>query len=539
MQLTGNPFVDTGLMVLTTLAGKTSVDALTFADIRQVFGDGSALARHNQRLKSYTMVFGTNGPLTQYAYKKERKNESLYVGTLAGFLQHAETEGNTGQPCDLTGIPTNLDFHAIVSAALAAAGLSVPDQKWIGRDWVPLGGSLGNDAQALPGASRPLHVSALALFALQYLPLGSFLFRGKLTCYQSTATALPQGLVSEIVEKNQDPLRVEILGKGAGSRIILESLLQHFEKFHEHRVEQSLPENTELLLWLFSNSGTGADCIQEPVPNSALRFVHDACGEYSHEVRSLIEGDPKNSHFQLFECIRDARDYPGLYPYKKWPGTSHEFYAFYQERVRGIAAAAMPMASKLAALVIQGSTPKERKDLSKSEYLRSPAGRSRVRKAVADHLSIAEYDLLFPSTHHPIRVKQTGWDLLRFYLAQQTLPVAPESSEAYSMKSIHPKIIQIGDAYFKLRGPKKIKNTLDRLAQRKLGVRWLQDIFCMLAEDETYKDFNLGTWDEFACDEDGKPVVFELLFQIRLYLANKYRESMATEATRQQKEITA
>jgi hypothetical protein len=151
---------------------------------------------------------------------------------------------------------------------------------------------------------------------------------------------------------------------------------------------------------------------------------------------------------------------------------------------------------------------------------------------------MAEYDALFPSTNHPIRVRQPGWDLLRFYLAQQNLPVPQKSSKAYSMKTTHPKIIQIADAYFNLRGPKKIKNTLDRLAQRKLGVRWLQDVFCLLAEDKKYEDFNLGTWDEFACDEVGKPVVFELLFQIRLYLANKYRESIAADPTAAQKEMT-
>jgi len=525
-------------MVLTALAGKTNVSSLTFADIREVFGDGSVLARHNQHLKSYTMVFGTNGPLTQPAYKKVKKNESLYVGTLAGLLSYAETEGNAGQPCDLTGMITDLDFHAVVSAALAASDLPVPQQKWIGRDWVPLGGSLGNDAQALPGASRPLHVSALALFALQYLPLGVFLHKGKLTCYQSTASGLPQSLVSEIVERNRDPLQVGILGKGTGSRIVLEFLLRHFERLHEHRIDESLPENTELLLWLFSNSGAGADCLQEWVPEIALRFIHDAQLEYSHEIRTLLKGDPKNSHFQLFECVRSGRDYPGLYRNKKWPGTSCEFYAFYQISILGTDPIAIPVASKLASLVMRESTAKERQELAKPEYLRSSVGKNQVRKTIAEHLSLAEYSRLFPSSHHPVRVEQSGWELLRFYLGQDAV-TTPQSMEDISMKTTHPKIIQIGDAYFQLRGTKKIKATLDRLAQRKLGVRWLQDVFCLLAADENYKDFNLGTWDEFACDEEGKPIVFELLFQLRLYLANKYRESIAIKPPTQHKETTA
>jgi len=531
MQLTGNPFVDTGLMVLTTLADKDAVDDLTLADIRKVFGDGSTLARVNQRLKSYKLVFGANGPLTQPAYKKAKKNETVYLGTLSRFLAQAEMEGSDGEPCDLTGIRSDLNFNAVASAALAEAGLHAPGRKWIGRDWVPLGGSLGNDAQALPGASRPLHVSALALFVMQYLPLGVFLFKGKLTCYQSTDLELPQSLVSSVVHKNSTSLDREILGKGAGSKIVLEFLLSHFEELQEHQLDRSLPENTELLLWLFSNSGTGADCMTERVPEFALRFVAAACRKYAHEIRTLLQNDPKDPRFQLFECIRSGRDYPGLYPYKKWRGATPGFYDFYQERVRGIQPAALSVARTLAGMVINESTEKDRKEIRKPEFLRSRTGRNRVRRVIADRLSTSQYDSLFPSTHHPILVTQAAWELVRFYLSTEESTAATES--AITMKTTHPKIIQIGDAYFQSKGAKRIKNTLDRLAQRKIGIRWLQDVFCSLAEDEKYKDFNLGTWDEFACDEDGKPVVFELLFQMRLYLANKYRESIT-----QQKEMT-
>jgi CRISPR-associated protein Cst1 len=524
MQLTGNPFVDTGLMVLSTLADKETVDDLTLLDVRKVFGNGSALARANQRLKSYTMVFGTNGPLTQPAYKKAKKNESVYLGTLSRLLAQAEREGGKGEPCDLTGIRSDLDFQAVTAAALSEAGLPAPESKWIGRDWVPLGGSLGNDAQALPGASRPLHVCALALFAMQYLPLGLFLFKGKLTCYQSTDLELPQSLVSAIVEKNGASLDREILGKGSGSRIILEALLTYFEELQANQRDKSLPENTELILWLFSNSGTGADCMIERVPEFALRFVSEACRQYAHDIRTLLQNDPKDPRFQLFECIRSGRDYPGLYPFRKWRGASPGFYDFYQERIRGTEPSALSTAREVAAIVIGESSEKNRKEIRKPEFLRSPAGRNRVRRAIAEHISMAQYDSLFPSSRHPIRVSQTGWDLVRFYLSTEESAANPQAVSV--MKTTHPKIIQIGDAYFRIKGTKKIKNTLDRLAQRKLGVRWLQDVFCAMAEDERYKDFNLGTWDEFACDEDGKPVVFELLFQMRLHLANKYRESI-------------
>ena len=429
MNLTGNPFVDTGLMVVASLARKQSVEQLRFTDMWAVYGDGSALARTNQRLKSYTMAFGTNGPLIQHAYKKVNKNEAVYRGTMSRLLAHAERENETGQPCDLTGIRSDLDFQKVASEALSEAGLDAPDNKWIGRDWVPLGGSLGNDAQALPGASRPIHVSALALFALQYLPLGVFLFRGKLTCYQSTAIQLAQDLVSIVVDKNTTSLDRDILGKGAGSRIVLEFLLSHFEHLQERQQENQLPGNTELLLWLFSNSGTSADCVIERVPEQALRFIADACVQHGHEIRRLLATDSTDPRHQLFECIRSGRDYSGLYPFRKQPGASPQLYRLYQERVRGKPSSALSVAEKLAAIVIDQTAPKDRKELRKPEYLRAPAARNRIRRAIVERFSVAEYDTLFPSYRHPIRVDSSGWDLTRFYLGQEKpLPVTNRPS---------------------------------------------------------------------------------------------------------------
>jgi hypothetical protein len=525
MELTGNPFVDTGLMVLTALAEKDDVDSLSFADLRQVFGAGEQLARDNQRLKCFTMVFGTNGPLTQPAYKKAGKNEQIYRAIIGQLLDCAEKEGKTGPRCDLTGVRTDFDFQAVCAKALGQAGLPVPEQKWLGRDWIPLGGSLGNDAQALPGASRPLHVSALALFVLQYLPLGVFLFKGKLTCYQSTATALTQALVSDNVTRNQDQLSqggTEILGKGAGTGILLDRLMSYFESVQDVVRAKALPDNTELSLWLFSNSGTGADCRTEQVPENAIRFVYEAgLAGFNAEIRRLLINDGKDPRWQLFECIRSERDYPGLYPFKKWAGASPEFYELYQREIRNVSPAALAIARKLAALTIHGLDAKRLKEVKKSDFINTASGRNLVRKLIVDNLSVEEYDALFPSQHHPVRIDPAGWQLLRFYLSRQDAPGESESITASAMKTTHPKIIQIAEIYRNV-DPKKIENLLGRMSRRTVGISWLQDEFCRLAKK--YPDFNLGDWDEFVSDDEGNFIGFELFFQLRLYLANLYRE---------------
>jgi hypothetical protein len=517
MNPTGNPFVDAGLMVLATLAKKDSVAELRHPDIYKIFGDGEQLARDNQALKCFTMVFGTNGPLTQPAYKKSGKNTQIYLSIVRQLLELAGQEGQRGTRCDLTGIQTEFDFHTVCAKALREASLPVPDRKWLGRDWVPLAGSLGNDAQALPVASRPLHVSALALFALQYLPLGVFLFKGKLAFPQSTQEDLSQAWIADVVQNNLDRLRLgqtEILGKGGGTGRALDLLMRCFEDI-------SYSSGNEVLLWLFSNSGTGPDCETELIPDFALSFVCRAAATFGSEIRSLIAHESKDPRYQLFECIRAGRDYWGLYPYKNQPGASAEFYEFYQVEIRGAKAAALGIARKLAKLIQAAAVAKEQKEIRKPEFLRAPNGKSLVRKSIIAYLTPDEYDILFPSERHPIRTQSAGWEYLRFYLSTQKEDKRATSTTGSVMKTTHPKIIQIAETYRHVE-QRKIKSLLDRMAQRKIGVRWLQDKFCRLAEE--HEDWNLGEWDELACDEEGKVNAFELMFQLRLYLSNLYRE---------------
>jgi hypothetical protein len=526
MQFTGNPFVDSGLAVMTHLTGRGQISELTRADVRSVVGDGSELAHQNSRLKSFTMVFGTNGPLTQHAYKRSGQNEPIYKSIVQGLLEESEKEGLEGIPCELTGIATQFDLHDVCAHALRSAGQKIPEHKWIGRDWVPLAGSLGNDAQALPGASRSLHVSATALLALQYLPLGLFLFQGRLTCFQSTHEPLTQQLTADIVEHNNVRLKAgnqEILGKGQGSGVLLDSFLRLFERLQDSRVEYDLPSNTSLLLWLFSNSGAGANCDILEIPDAILHFLWDACRQgYSTELRRLMLRDSKDPRQQLFTTIRENRDYWPLYPAKAWPGTSQAFYEFYQERVCEWPSQALAVAGRLVCLVTKTTEPKRLKELRKPEAFRAAGNRSTLRRLIAEHLNIEEYDALFPSRRHPLRTKSEGWNLIRFYLGQTAIEDTPNKGVS-RMKTTHPKVLLIADTYFRERGPTRVKNLLDRMSRGKAGLSWLREVFCKMAE--THPDFELGEWDEFVCDEEGRPVPYELLFQIRLCLANRYRHA--------------
>lgn len=526
LHFSGNPFVDSGLAVMAYLAGKGDIGDLTFADIRKLVNDGSVLTRDNLRLKSFTMVFGTNGVLTQHAYKKIGKNEVIYKAIVKRLLEAAEHEGEEGTPCELTGIRTQFNFQEMCVSALAEAGQKVPERKWIGRDWVPLAGSLGNDAQALPAASRPLQVSATALLALQYLPMGLFLHQGRLACYQCTHAPLMQQLTADIVDRNRIRMQagdVEIQGKGEGSTVLLNGLIQRFGELQEVKAEYQLPPNTTLFLWLFSNSGTGADCSILEIPDHVLHFLWDASVKgFSSEIRRLVAGQSKDPRQQFFTAIHERRDYPSLYSFKKWAGTSQDFYEFYQSRICCWSGKALAVARQLTNIIVEGTDPKRLKEFQKPDAFKNTyVARNAIRRLIADNLDLSEYDVLFPSEYHPLRVKREGWDLVRFYLAQSK--IQGHLPEGTPMPTTHKKVPLIADAYFHSRSLKKVRTVLDRMSHGKVGLPWLREIFCEMAE--SHREFELGDWDEFVCNEDNRPVPYEVLFQIRLRLANLYRQS--------------
>src|SRR6266498_1991491 len=110
-RLTGNPFVDAGLYVLSYLAKVNSPEELSMAKLDKIHGDGTDLAHINARLRSFTMVFGTNGPLTQSGYRPigkkktlSKKNIAAYTNVLSGFLQEIGRNDSRYPICEICGI---------------------------------------------------------------------------------------------------------------------------------------------------------------------------------------------------------------------------------------------------------------------------------------------------------------------------------------------------------------------------------------------------------------------------------------------------
>ena len=74
---TGNPFVDTGLMVILHLANKSDISELTYKNVTTVFGDGRELASMNAKLKSFTLQWRRANIKRRFAPARESDHSKL------------------------------------------------------------------------------------------------------------------------------------------------------------------------------------------------------------------------------------------------------------------------------------------------------------------------------------------------------------------------------------------------------------------------------------------------------------------------------
>lgn len=604
-QLTGNPFVDTGLLTLRAHASKQrgvkSAIPLTPELVAEVMenaeGFGRWLAKANRQLNSFFMVC-TNSALSNPSTNKSLKDKKE-LGLLAeedtGWKDYLETlrrlqeelfeeRGGDSPICESCGErpATNV-------------------LKRVGRDFFPLAGSLGNDAQALPAASRAPRICALCLIAIQWLPLGGVLFNGKLACFQFTESILSQHFVEDTYSHNCSRLatakvkdKVQAYGSKQGATSAALLLLEMMRRLHEDIAGYELPEDTSLNIWAFSNSGASPDCEVFEIHNPALQFLWQAANKHYSEVSELLKHeDPKRSASHLLSAIESSTDYSGFYPRK--PGknersvkpASPQLYELYQTRILKRATTTLKSAQRLASLVFEQLSATEKKDnkalkadqkfleqllkenprWSKDIRVRIELRKLIAKFAEAGCFTLEQYAWLFPAANvanaqhlsleraqelwgkegSAVRVTNQGWDLFWFYLhhiANGTLNLNEQVEQSTDVNEglamfTNPKIQQFAQDVFamqlerrggkdKERGLKFIKsNILDRFARRQILVSTLRDWFCELAKEK--EGYKCEDWDALCRDEQGHDAVGELLFQMRLELANLYRiEKMLT-----------
>jgi len=530
IELTGNPFVDTGIGVIASLAGLDVIGDLTLAKVKSVYGDGSQLADWNSKLKVSTQVLTTNNVLFQPSYRLKKGkdpysiNKSIYKSTLKGLLSEIGKE-RSGPRCWACGASSSFDFANICRKAIEDSGKKAPEGKWVGRDWFPLAGSLGSDAQALPAASDPPHICPKCLFAVNYLPLGLMLIQGRPTVFQCTSTEFWYELIRSIVDEVKGRVQsgnFETLGKKEGNGAALHRFLILFERLQ--RRYDNVPEVIALYMWHFSNSGNSPECQIREVPNAAIKFLWDATQKgLGHDFESLISTEGRNPRYSLYECLLNGSDYRGLYPEGSRKGASPELFDLYQILIRNHSGRTLLMARKLAGEISKNASPKELDRIRRVESFREVSIRNRFRGSMVRMVENGDFtlddylDLFPPKGDQGIAVEWDGWNLIRFYLHHTNEPL--KVKQQYNSKPrpygrLHYYAGQFYNSYVSEKGRTRFQKDILSRIDRGIDISWIRNQFVRHAE--FVDGFTYGHWLKLCQLEDGRLSVSELLYQMRL-----------------------
>lgn len=332
---TGSAFLNQVILTLLELTDKPTPADLDTEDILRSFkkpyqSAPFSLANLNRRLKSYTMVFTRNGPLHQ----DNENGMAVYDALFQSILSQPENSGD--KICEISGLRFSTSFEEHYLKALEKVRYTkdkiAKKDLTINRCWFPLIGGLGSDAQALPQASFAVSVHPVCLVVLQFLPLSALLYKGGVLLVDSPNIAFTKSMVSHFVDRVKSEVTAVSGGKaienikdfGKGDYIILA-----LEKLSQYEAAHTNPSGFNF--WSFSNSGTGANCLIDRIPNNLIRRLQLFFQDYKcvGDLKNILR-DPKKSETFL-TALNDNQDFWGLYPAKGYIGVGVDFFERYQE----------------------------------------------------------------------------------------------------------------------------------------------------------------------------------------------------------------
>ena len=288
-----------------------SLDEVTTDLLLKVYEE-KQLLKLNRRLKSYTMLFTKNGPL----HNDKTNGEKVYDGLFKKIIASFESTGN--KTCEISGLKFDTTFDDIFKELLKE--LKYPDKEIkkkdtsINRAWFPLIGGLGSDAQSLPQAKFTIQIHPICIVIMQFLPLSAFLYKGRVLLIDSSNFALSKKLIAQ---------QVKILNERISTKRSSESIENVKDFSKGNYIQNALDimdefednEYADLNLWSFSNSGTGASCEIDRVPNSLIKKllkIKLSSPGIGLELKRILSRN--ESAHSFLESLEDNKDWWLLYP---------------------------------------------------------------------------------------------------------------------------------------------------------------------------------------------------------------------------------
>lgn len=318
---TGNAMLNNALMTIEALGKLNNVANITTDALLKIYEEKRLLSL-NKRLKSYTMLFTKNGPL----HNDEANGDKIYDSLIKTIIGSFESEGD--RMCEISGLKFSKPFEKIYAEALRKIGFSDKEiQKKdisINRGWFPLIGGLGSDAQALPQAKFVVQIHPICIAVMQFLPLSALLYKGGILLIDSSDFEFARSFVSSNVKEVEK--RIETTSSTDSIENIKDFakgnyLLRAMDILAEKEIED---EYSDLNLWSFSNSGTGASCEIERVPNSLIKKLirMKQNPRISNELKSILNQDMH----RFLEDLENNQDWYLLYPNVFGKGKNKEDY---------------------------------------------------------------------------------------------------------------------------------------------------------------------------------------------------------------------
>lgn len=316
---TGNAMLNNALITIEILAKLSTPREIT-TDLLKSLLKSLDLVSYNKRFKSYTMLFTRNGPL-----HNDRKNgERIYTHLINKIIEKSQEEGDT--VCEISGLKFKHSFESIYINTLRELGFSQKEiekkDTTIGRTWFPLIGGLGSDAQALQQAKFATEIHPICIAIMQFLPFSSVLYKGGIMLVDSSNFKFSKHLIEDNVKEVRDKIsstskldsieNIRDLNKGDFVSNAVGLLADKKDFWGD--------SYTDLNFWSFSNSGTGASCFIDRLPNQLLlkliEFQKEAL--VRNDLKSILT-NPKTTE-SFLEALDANNDWYGLYPRKSGSG---------------------------------------------------------------------------------------------------------------------------------------------------------------------------------------------------------------------------
>ncbi|MDR3339588.1 MAG: hypothetical protein LBT25_05760, partial [Candidatus Symbiothrix sp.] len=334
---TGSALLNNALMTIESLANISGVARITPGVLLKLY-ENLDLPKLNTRLKSYTMLFTKNGPL----HNDKKNGNAIYDKLMRSILSNFEDEGEFC--CEISGLHFQKSFSELYIQSLKKVGCSQKDIEkkdiTINRCWFPLIGGLGSDAQSLPQAKFEVNIHPICIAIMQFIPLSALLYmvnrtkKSGVLLVDSINFDFARDFIKDNAKKIQE--RIELTGKNNAIENIKDYSKGHYllKAIDILSEKQEFDKYSDLNLWSFSNSGTGANCTVERVPNELINRLiflkkNPACVT---ELKSILSSNPDTAE-NFLNALESNQDCWILYPTKEHVGVSVEFFDEYQKLI--------------------------------------------------------------------------------------------------------------------------------------------------------------------------------------------------------------